>query len=158
MDMMKDVIDSGTGKKIRSKYKFYSQMAGKTGTTNDKTDAWFIGFTPDIVIAVWVGLDDPLVSLGRKQFGSSAALPIFGDAITKLYDQGYYVSGDVNKVLDPSKDWDIPRDVVEVEICSETYKLPTRFCKKDREIFLKQYKPTEICGVHYNPFTRFKEK
>ena len=158
LDMMKDVVDNGTGKKIRSKYKFNSPMAGKTGTTNDKTDAWFIGFTPDIVIAVWVGLDDPLVSLGKRQFGSSAALPIFGDAITKLYDQGYYVSGDMNKVLDSDKDWDIPVDIVEAEICSETHKSPTRFCKKDREIFLKKHRPSEPCDKHYNPFTRFKEK
>ena len=51
-DMMKSVIDNGTGGSLRWKYKFYAPMAGKTGTTNSKTDAWFIGFTPYIVIGI----------------------------------------------------------------------------------------------------------
>ena len=75
-DMMKSVIDGGTGGSIRWKYKFYAPAAGKTGTTNNKTDAWFIGFSPDLVIGVYVGHDQPK-SLGYKQTGSSVAAPIF---------------------------------------------------------------------------------
>ena len=53
-DMMKSVVDRGTGGSIRWKYKFYAPAAGKTGTTNSKTDAWFVGFTTQIAIGVWV--------------------------------------------------------------------------------------------------------
>jgi penicillin-binding protein 1A len=53
-------------------------VAGKTGTTNDSKDAWFIGFTPDLVVGVYIGYDDPR-PLGRRETGSSAAAPIFKD-------------------------------------------------------------------------------
>ena len=66
-DMMRSVVDNGTGGSLRWKYKFYNPAGGKTGTTNNKTDAWFIGFTPDIAIGVWVGIDDPKMKLGEKQ-------------------------------------------------------------------------------------------
>ena len=89
-DMMKSVIDRGTGGSIRWKYKFYAPAAGKTGTTNSKTDAWFVGFTPQIAIGVWVGLDDPSMTLGDKQYGSSAALPIFAKSIKSIYEKGNY--------------------------------------------------------------------
>ena len=91
---MKDVINTGTGSKIRWKYKFTAPMAGKTGTTNRMTDAWFIGFTPEIAMGVWVGIDNPEMKLGEKQYGSRAALPIFAKAINKIYSLGnfYYLN------------------------------------------------------------------
>ena len=57
-------------------------LGGKTGTTNDNTDAWFIGFTSDLVIGVYVGMDNPQ-SLGKFETGSKAALPIFEEFIKK---------------------------------------------------------------------------
>jgi penicillin-binding protein 1A len=54
------------------------RVAGKTGTTNDSLDAWFVGFTSDLVVAVWIGFDMPR-SLGPKETGSAAAAPIFAD-------------------------------------------------------------------------------
>lgn len=71
--LMQSVIDEGTGQKARS---LGHLIAGKTGTTNDQLDAWFIGFTPTLVTAVWVGFDLPR-SLGRKETGAHAALPIW---------------------------------------------------------------------------------
>ena len=81
---MRDVIrDGGTGSSLRWKYKFYSPIAGKTGTTNNFTDAWFVGATPQVTIGVWVGMDNPAVSI--KKYGSQAALPIFARSIKKIY-------------------------------------------------------------------------
>ena len=71
--MLKGVIDRGTGIKLK---KLNLNLAGKTGTTNDNTNAWFIGFSPDIVVGVYIGYDEPK-PLGKRETGSSAAVPIF---------------------------------------------------------------------------------
>jgi len=73
--ILKGVIERGTGIKLK---KLNLNLAGKTGTTNDNTNAWFIGFSPDIVVGVYVGYDKPK-PLGKKETGSSAAVPIFED-------------------------------------------------------------------------------
>ena len=156
--MMKDVIDSGTGGSIRWKHKFKAPMAGKTGTTNNKTDAWFIGFTPQIAIGVWVGLDDPMVSLGKTQYGSKAALPIFVDAIKEIYESKSYRSNSDIVYLNPKLDWKRPDDIVELKICHETYNKASKYCKKTTEIYLKNNAPTDECTVHTDGFLRFKNK
>ena len=145
-DMMRSVVDEGTGSSLRWKYKFQGPIAGKTGTTNSKADAWFVGYTPRIAIGIWIGLDDPSVSLGEKQFGGSAALPIFGNTIKNIYN----VKGwkDV--------DWDIPSEVEELNICSETYDIPTRYCPLQKEIFIKEHTPKQKCSLHQNALNRFK--
>ena len=158
LDMMKDVIDSGTGGKIRWKYKFKPPMAGKTGTTNNKTDAWFVGFTPQIAIGVWIGVDDPSISLGKKQYGSVAALPIFADAISSIYNQGSFYSGSDIVYLDDKADWSIPNNVVEVDICDETFQKAGKWCKSMKEIYLKDYSPRANCSKHSSPITRSKNK
>ena len=158
LNMMKDVIDSGTGGSIRWKHKFKAPMAGKTGTTNNKTDAWFIGFTPQIVIGVWVGLDDPLISLGKKQYGSRAALPIFVDAIKEIYDSKSFRSNSNIVYLDSKLDWDRPDDIVELKICDETYQKASKFCKVATEIYLENNTPTQECSIHADEILRFKNK
>jgi membrane carboxypeptidase/penicillin-binding protein len=72
--MLQDVIERGTGTPARA---LGRPAGGKTGTTNDFTDAWFIGFTPEITAGVWVGYDDKSVSLGKPETGAIAALPIW---------------------------------------------------------------------------------
>jgi penicillin-binding protein 1A len=72
--MLEDVVQFGTG--VRAK-ELGRPSAGKTGTTNDFTDAWYIGFTPQITTGVWVGNDDKRISLGDKETGARAALPIW---------------------------------------------------------------------------------
>ena len=71
--MLEGVILRGTGKKIAS---LGIPLAGKTGTTNDNKDAWFVGFSPDLALGIYVGFDKPK-SLGFKQTGSAVAVPIF---------------------------------------------------------------------------------
>jgi penicillin-binding protein 1A len=72
--MLQDVVERGTGMPARA---LGRPAAGKTGTTNDFTDAWFMGFTPEITAGVWVGFDDKSVSLGKPETGAIAALPIW---------------------------------------------------------------------------------
>jgi penicillin-binding protein 1A len=72
--MLQDVVQRGTGTPARA---LARPAGGKTGTTNDFTDAWFIGFTPEITAGVWVGYDDKSVSLGKPETGAVAALPIW---------------------------------------------------------------------------------
>jgi penicillin-binding protein 1A len=72
--MLQDVVERGTGTPARV---LGRPAGGKTGTTNDFTDAWFIGFTPEITAGVWVGFDDKSVSLGKPETGAVAALPIW---------------------------------------------------------------------------------
>ena len=77
--ILEGVIKRGTGKKLRD---LQLNLAGKTGTTNENTDAWFIGFTSNLVIGVYVGMDNPK-PLGKFETGSKAALPIFREFIEK---------------------------------------------------------------------------
>ena len=150
-DMMRDVIRDGTGQKLRWKYKFYSPVAGKTGTTNKFTDAWFVGFTPQVCIGVWVGMDNPAVSI--KKYGSDAALPIFGETITRIYGFGEYSLGDSRvRKLDKELDWNLPdKGIVERKICKESLKIANKYCKNKAglidEIFLEHHIPNDKCNI-----------
>ena len=77
--ILQGVVKRGTGKKLK---KLGLNLAGKTGTTNDNTDAWFVGFTSNLVIGVYVGMDNPK-PLGKFETGSKAALPIFEEFVKK---------------------------------------------------------------------------
>lgn len=81
--VMRDVIESGTGRRARA---IGRPVAGKTGTTNDTKDAWFIGFTPSLVAGVWVGFDQER-SLGRQEVGGRAAAPIWLYCMSKILAQ-----------------------------------------------------------------------
>jgi penicillin-binding protein 1A len=72
--MLEEVIQFGTGIQAKA---LGRPAAGKTGTTQDYTDAWFMGFTPQLTCGVWVGFDDKQISLGKKETGARAALPIW---------------------------------------------------------------------------------
>ena len=101
--LLEGVIQRGTGKKLK---KLKLNLAGKTGTTNENTDAWFVGFTSNLVIGVYVGMDNP-APLGKYETGSKTALPIFENfvkkAIKKSDARPFKVSEDiVMMVVDPS--------------------------------------------------------
>ena len=85
--MMRGVIDNGTGARLRATYGLRNDIAGKTGTTQNQTDGWFIGFTPNMVAGAWVGGDDPAVrfkSLALGQ-GANTSLPMWGVFMQKVY-------------------------------------------------------------------------
>lgn len=142
-DMLATVIDQGTGGSARWKYGFRAPAAGKTGTTNGFTDAWFVGFTPTLACGVWVGNDNPLYSLGQWQSGGKAALPIWAEFMH-----------DVHERLDwPKRPFERPDSVVEIEICEETGEPAGPFCpSRQKELFLRDYLPAGRCGKHRMEF------
>ncbi|MBN2091789.1 PBP1A family penicillin-binding protein [candidate division KSB1 bacterium] len=145
--MMQTVIDHGTGVAARSRYQFYRPAAGKTGTTNDYTDGWFVGFTPQIVAGVWCGLDDPKMSLGRGQEGAKVALPIWAPFMKTAHDTLLMTTGDTTRW--GIKDFEVPPGIVRCEICSETKKLATEFCPHIlNEVFLRSTAPKSYCDKH----------
>ena len=82
VSILKGAVDRGTGRKTKIEG---IEIAGKTGTTNNNTDAWFIGFTSDVIVGVYTGYDIPK-SLGKRETGSSVAVPIFKNFIKNYYE------------------------------------------------------------------------
>lgn len=85
VNLMEGVIDHGTGRRLRWKYNLKGEIAGKTGTTNDNSDGWFIGYTPKLTAGVWVGGEDRMIHFKELALGSGShmALPIWGLFMTK---------------------------------------------------------------------------
>ena len=85
--MMQGVVDFGTGRSIRSAYGITSEIAGKTGTTNNNADGWFIGFTPQLLGGAWVGADDPILRIANNYVGQGAqmAMPIWAYFFQEVY-------------------------------------------------------------------------
>ena len=141
-DMLQDVMKRGTGYPVRRDFKFYGPAGGKTGTTNEFTDAWFVGFTPHLVAGVWVGFDDPSLTLGSGMAGGVAALPFWGQFIKTVYDSLDFPPAEFKEAV----------NVLKIKICKETKKLPTPYCpEKIEELFNVKFKPTETCDVHVGP-------
>ena len=89
--MLRKVIDGGTGGRLRYQsypYKFTADICGKTGTTNSNADAWFMGVVPKLVVGCWVGGDDRDIHFNNMSYGqgASAALPIFGKFMQKVFN------------------------------------------------------------------------
>ena len=87
LELMKGVVQGGTGSRLRYRYKLTQPMAGKTGTTQNNSDGWFMGITPDLVTGCWVGGEDRAVHFDRTDQGQGAsmALPIFAKYMQKVY-------------------------------------------------------------------------
>jgi len=87
LQLLKGVVQSGTGVRLRYRYKLMQPMAGKTGTTQNNSDGWFMGITPDLVSGCWVGGEDRAVHFDRTDMGQGAsmALPIFAKFMQKVY-------------------------------------------------------------------------
>jgi penicillin-binding protein 1B len=134
LDMMRSVLNFGTAAAARSQG-FTLDAAGKTGTTNDQRDAWFVGFTPDLLTVVWVGLDDnqPLGLTGAK-----AALPIWTEFMTRA------LTGRTNV------EFEVPEGVEFADIDLTTGKLATPACPRvARSAFLTGTQPMEMCDLHH---------
>lgn len=105
LEMLKAVMDGGTGSRMRYKYKVECDMGGKTGTTNRNADAWFMGFTPSLVSGCWVGGEDRDIHFDSTRMGQGAnmALPIWAYYMKK-------VLADRSLGYDPNEKFDIPED------------------------------------------------
>lgn len=88
LELMKGVVETGTGNRLQWKYGLNNPIAGKTGTTQNQSDGWFMGITPDLVTGIWVGADDRSVHFRTIHLGQGAnmALPIWAIYMKKLYD------------------------------------------------------------------------
>lgn len=105
--MLKAVVDGGTASRLRFKYNMKGDLAGKTGTTNKNSDAWFVGLTPSLVNACWVGGDDRDIHFDSMSMGQGAtmALPIFALYMQKVYqDKGLGYNEDA--IFDLPEDYD----------------------------------------------------
>lgn len=133
-DMMRSVIDEGTGASARAAG-FALDAAGKSGTTNDLRDAWFVGFTPELLTVVWVGFDDNQ-ELGLS--GSQAALPIWTTFMTRA------LAGHPNLPFEAPE-----RGLTYVEIDRDTGQLAGPTCPRVmREVFVTGTEPVEVCALH----------
>lgn len=125
--MLKGVVDGGTAGRLRFRYNFRGDLAGKTGTTNNNSDAWFMGITPNLVSGVWVGGDDRDIHFDNMQWGQGAsmALPIFALYMRKVYADetlGYNEDAlfDLPEGYDPCER-SLEDDFVEVNDIEEVY-------------------------------------
>ncbi len=126
--LLRSVIEGGTGSRAR---KLGRPAVGKTGTSNEQRDAWFVGYTPDLVCAVWVGYDD-LRSIGRKEYGGRAALPIWLDLMKQAH------------VSLPKRDFEKPLGIVTVRIDPTSGLLAWEGMEEAiDEIFIEGTEPTE---------------
>ena len=128
---LEGVVDRGTGAPLRA-LGFRGDIAGKTGTSSDYRDAWFIGYTPEIVIAVWVGFDD---GASVKVTGATAALPIFADVLEVARGKG------------AAEEFTVPTGVEVVDVDRDSGLRSGFGCGGDPEVFLRGTAPTEGCGI-----------
>jgi len=105
LELMKGVVMSGTGRRLRYKYGFTNPIAGKTGTTQNQSDGWFIGITPELSTGIWVGAEDRAVHFRTITLGQGAnmALPIYALFMQKVLDDPELniSTGDFEKPLEP---------------------------------------------------------
>ena len=138
-DTLQKVIDSGTGAGAR-KRGFRADAGGKTGTTNDFVDAWFIGYTDKITVGVWVGLDRPRRIAGGA-YGGSLALPIWTDVMKGAEKLGYK-AGKLGSKLQMTR----------VELCRHSGKFATRGCSRLGHDYKADIPyvmaPRSNCGLH----------
>ena len=113
IEMLRAVIDSGTGGRLRYKYNLEGQVGGKTGTTNDNSDAWFMGFVPRLVSGCWVGGEDRDIHFDQMSVGqgAAAALPIWAKYMKMVY-------ADKSLNYSPLEKFDVPEDF---NSCGETF-------------------------------------
>ncbi len=142
VSMMQDVMNYGTGASARKL--FHRPAAGKTGTTQDFADAWFSGFTPQLVGTVWVGFDDRRVKFnGWYGQGARAALPIWAKFMSEVYD----------KLKLPLKYFDLPDGISTVEFCKECIdkgdaRLANANCQNKISDIVRTDKMPEYCNIH----------
>ncbi len=148
VNLMQSVLDmragenyavlTGTGRIARTAFGFRRPAAGKTGTTQEYADAWFIGFTPQIVCGVWVGFDSK-VSMGSRMSGAAVALPIWAEFMRRAHT-----------VLGlPVEDFVLPEDIPRVEVCGDTYEVASIYCsRRYTEVFKPGTEPKRPCPVH----------
>ena len=137
-NMLRAAVQEGTGWHVGKN--LGRPAAGKTGTTNEFKDAWFVGYTPDMACGIWVGYDDHTLSLGGRMSGGVVVAPIWTDFMQIA------LAG-----IAP-RDFLVPSGVGFTSICSKTGELATEFCPKPRSVaFQVGTEPKLYCAEHRTP-------
>jgi penicillin-binding protein 1A len=139
LDGLRDVLRKGTAAGVMPRAGINLPAGGKTGTTNDGMDVWFIGFTPDLVTGVWMGFDRKQVIMRDAQGGRLAA-PAWGAMMKDVYERRKIPGG-----------WPMPEGLVALEIDHSTGYLASAACPRDKvglEFFFPGTEPTERCPSH----------
>ena len=138
VSMLSDVVDLGTGASVRSLGVRFP-AAGKTGTTDDFKDAWFVGFSSTLVAGVWVGFDKP-ATIGADAYGARYALPVWADFMSKSA-----------RIRKPG-DFRVPTTVEAVRLCRVSHGIPREACPTYMEYFKHaDVVPDDRCDVHRGP-------
>jgi 1A family penicillin-binding protein len=133
--MLRDVIERGTGIPART-LGVRGPIGGKTGTTDEYRDAWFVGFSTSVVVGVWVGFDQP-ATIGRDAYGARVALPIWADFMKRTARQL------------PAREFKVPPGLRGEELCSFSYLQPVEGCPTYTEFFKENDPvPSALCPVH----------
>ncbi|MCL1833813.1 MAG: PBP1A family penicillin-binding protein [Leptospirales bacterium] len=132
ISLMKSVVSSGTAKAAS----IGRPLAGKTGTTNNWKDAWFIGFSPNISTGIWVGYDKLGLSLGAGQAAAGIAAPIFGNYMREALKS------------EPVTDFPAYGKLAQMTVCENSGLLPSTYCNHTiSEVFIPQYVPNQGCDI-----------
>jgi membrane carboxypeptidase/penicillin-binding protein len=134
--MLRDVIERGTGASARG-LGVRGAVAGKTGTTDDYRDAWFIGYSTSVVVGVWVGFDQP-APIGRDAYGARIALPIWAEFMKRTA-----------RLLPPGE-FKVPPGMHGEELCNVSYMRPVDGCPTTYTEFFKDGDtvPSGLCPIH----------
>jgi penicillin-binding protein 1A len=143
--MLRDVVDFGTAARARS-LGVRVPAAGKTGTTNDFHDAWFVGLTSAVVAGVWVGFDQPS-SIGDEAFGAKVALPIWAEFVKET------------ERLLPAEDFEPPRGMRTLRLCRVSFLRAASECPSYTEYFKDgDDVPRKRCKEHSGDVLRQLER
>jgi membrane peptidoglycan carboxypeptidase len=138
VSMMQDVVDRGTGTAVRASG-FWLPAAGKTGTTNDAKDVWFVGMTPDLVGAVWLGFDQPK-QIMPNAYGGRLAAPVWARTMQAAYTN-----------RPPPQPWHAPANIVTLPIDVQSGLPATANCPPEQisiDYFLAGTEPAQYCPLH----------
>lgn len=160
VSMLEDVVVRGTGYtgiRLTAGLPREVPAGGKTGTTNDGTDVWFVGFTPDLVASIWFGMDRPApifrLGRGRQATGGGLASPVFGRFMRQVYygaPAGEDGRGGVDPALPLPGPWPAPAGLRTAMVDRHTGLLASRWCPAEdqyQEVFIAGTEPTEYCGA-----------
>jgi len=135
-DMLRTVVDEGTGRTARS-LGLRIACAGKTGTTDDYGDGWFIGYSPDLAVGVWTGFSHRVVSMGDGMVGARVALPLWTWVMMAAHPGN------------EGPDFKRPEGITEAMVCVDSGLLATPYCKDvRREIYIEGLDPQRQCDLH----------
>ena len=150
-NLLQTVVDEGTGRSVRTRgYRWFA--AGKTGTTDDYRDAWFIGFNKQLVMGIWVGFDDN-TSMGRNQTGAVAALPSWPPIMQKAIERMAPKSSTGTPIIDALElEISRPAGIISQRVSSRTGLLPRSLTEASiEEVFIAGTEPTPLSdSLRYN--------